>query len=168
MARLAQDQWQAAGSLIDECLTAAEAAAEFQASEVEASVLIAACSDLAANEQSVRSVLHQRRYRRAIDRAQDLMPDNPRLLLVRFINRSEAPAGPTAQVVLDAFRRHSDSLAFPDWGEAEALAIAGEQALDTGDWGRARDLIEEALIIAPAYAHALELRARLSEIAAQD
>jgi len=49
----------------------------------------------------------------------------------------------------------------PDWGHAEALAALGEAALSRGEVRPARDWLERALLLAPEYRFADELRARL-------
>ena len=50
----------------------------------------------------------------------------------------------------------------PDWGRAELLASLGKLHLALGERRQARDLIEQALIEAPDYYFALELRKALS------
>ena len=50
----------------------------------------------------------------------------------------------------------------PDWGRAELLASLGKIFLELGERRDARDLIEQALIEAPDYYFALELRKALS------
>jgi hypothetical protein len=49
----------------------------------------------------------------------------------------------------------------PTWGEAETLVLLGEVHLQRGETRVARDLLERALLIAPDYRAALNLRARL-------
>ncbi len=50
----------------------------------------------------------------------------------------------------------------PDWGEAEALAALGELYLARAEVRGARDLIERALLLAPDYRFAAELRAQVA------
>ncbi|HET7132053.1 MAG TPA: hypothetical protein VFJ95_07380, partial [Gammaproteobacteria bacterium] len=60
-----------------------------------------------------------------------------------------------------AFDARPAALRGPEWGEAEALAALGELKLARGDAREARDLIERALLLAPDYRFAMELRARM-------
>jgi hypothetical protein len=158
------------GQLLDDCISAAEAAAEFNETEIEATVLIAACSALAGSAEPVRSLLHQRRYRRAADRIRAREPANPRFLLIAFTSPHMAdPASRTApHALIDAFDERARSFAFPDWGEAEALTAVAAGQLEAGDRRGARDLVEAALLKAPDYHAALKLKARISHHAAPD
>jgi hypothetical protein len=157
-----------ASTAVDDCLGAAEIAAQSPQAEAEATVLIAACAALAAADEPVRSVLHQRRYRRAAGRVESLDPGNPRLLLVTLRSgySGEESSPPEPDAVLEAFDARGAPFAFPDWGEAEALAIAGKHRLDAGDRRGARDYIERALLAAPDYRFALKLAADISNFAA--
>jgi len=154
-----------AGRLIDDCIVAAEEATEPKETRVEANVLVAACAVLAATAEPMRSVLHQRRFRRAAASVQALEPDNPRLLLVVFTARADLDAGtrPNPQSLLSAFAVRRDAFAFPDWGEAEALTAVGAEHLQVGDRRGARDFIEVALLTAPDYVEALILADSISD-----
>lgn len=145
---------------LGDCEEAADSAAKSEAAEAEASVLIAACAGMAAAEEPLRGVLHLRRSRQALARARALAPDNPRLALVTYRlarDRADAPA-PAIEAVVEAFRSAHGSLGFPDWGEAEALTEAGRVRLAAGDRRGARDLVEQALLIAPDYTAARALQ----------
>lgn len=150
---------------IDECIVAAGNATESKATQVEANVLVAACAALAAAAEPMRSVFHQRRFRRAVDRVQALEPDNPRILLIAYTSRavSDAAVRPTPQSLLNAFAVRRDAFAFPDWGEAEALTAVGADHLEGGDRRGARDFIEVALLTAPDYLEALEIADTISD-----
>jgi hypothetical protein len=127
--------------------------------------LLAACAALAAEEEPFRAVLHRRRFRQALSRAQSLEPDNPRLLLVtlQYGTADEVAARPDPESLVEAFRRTAGTARFPDWGEAEALTMVAEMHLARDDARTARDLIEEALLLAPAYAAALDVERRIRE-----
>jgi hypothetical protein len=154
-----------AGRLIDDCIVAAEDATESQETEVEANVLVAACAVLAATAEPMRSVFHQRRFRRAAGSVQAAEPDNPRFLLIAYTARAELDAGtrPDPQSLLSAFAVRRDAFAFPDWGEAEALTAVGAERLQVGDRRSARDFIEVALLTAPDYVEALILADSISD-----
>jgi hypothetical protein len=128
----------------------------------EAWILVAACA--VVGQQSVR------RVEQALARAREIDKRNPRLGLVEaWIMRHGASGDALASEDL-ATKLHQTVEAFdtwrappnaPDWGEAEALAALGEATLARGETRAARDLIERALLLAPDYRVAVELRARL-------
>ena len=65
------------------------------------------------------------------------------------------------QAVVEAFEMWAPSLDDPDWGYAEALTALAATALERGQARTARDYIERALLLAPDYRAALDLRATL-------
>ena len=116
-------------------------------------------------------LMQQRKAEKTLALVADQEPANPRLALMRALAVNVRPglevAG-AAQVraeltrALEGFRQFSGELGEPDWGEAETLAHLGESYLTAGDQRRARDLIEEALIIAPDYRFAQKLMNEVS------
>jgi len=169
LAQLRMAAGRPAGDAIDDCREQAELAAEASASATEALVLQAACAALAAVVEPLRSVLHERQLRQAIQRASRLDGDNPRLLLVALQYLDEAEDGlPSAETMLAAFRRQAGVDAFPDWGEAEGLTLLAARQLAAGDTRGARDLVQEALLIAPAYAPARSIETQLRAILGND
>lgn len=125
-------------------------------------ILVAACAEVGAQA---------RRRDQALERARSLDPENPRLALLDAWVASPRPAqadpaqrdeaAARLEHAVAAFDARPEVGAGPDWGEAEALAALGEIALARGEARAARDLIERALIVAPDYRLAVELRARL-------
>jgi hypothetical protein len=124
----------------------------------EAWVLVAACAEVAADDG---------RRERALALARERDEDNPRIALVEgwalarkagndAVER-DAVAAKLAAVV-EAFDAWSPPLDDPDWGYAEALTGAAAAALERGQARTARDLIERALLLAPEYGAALDLR----------
>ncbi|HEY8521358.1 MAG TPA: hypothetical protein VIN61_14870 [Gammaproteobacteria bacterium] len=148
---------------LDRCMQAASRSELPGAAGAEALVLSAACAARAARAEPVRAVLHQRRAQAALQRAAALDPKNPRLALVEA-ERLLAEAGREADAVarleaaLPEFAARTDG---PQWGEAEALVTLAERRHATGDARQARDLLDRALLVAPEYRAALELRARV-------
>ena len=152
------------GPELERCDREASRAASDEAVEVEAELVLAACAALSAREEPLRAVLHTRRFRQALTRALEIDGDNPRLALVRL--RYTSPVEVSAEAVVAGFRASRGRYAFPDWGEAEALVLLGEQRLSDGDRRAARDLVEEALLIAPDYGQAQALLRSLEARAA--
>ena len=62
------------------------------------------------------------------------------------------------EAVVAAFEIWTPSLDDPDWGYAEALTGLAAAALERGQTRTARDFIERALLLAPDYSAALNLR----------
>lgn len=96
--------------------------------------------------------------------AQQLAPDNPRVLLIEAI----CLGGNDAAASTESFDKLRQALlAFesdppsrpgrPDWGQAEALVLLGESYLQRGDALAARDALERALVLAPDYRKAQAL-----------
>jgi len=125
----------------------------------EAAVLVAACALLSGDG---------RRLAQALALAREHDDDNPRLALVEAwaLQRGqgsgpaqrEAAAAKLAAAV-EAFDAWTPSIDDPDWGHAEALTALGASALERGEVRAARDLFERALLLAPDYRVAVELRA---------
>jgi tetratricopeptide (TPR) repeat protein len=127
-------------------------------SAAEAWVLAAACAQTAGDDG---------RRERALALARELDDDNPRIALVEAWAMAQA-AGKDAEerdavsakltAVVEAFDAWEPALDDPDWGEAEALTALATAALDRGQTRAARDFIERALLLAPDYRAALDLR----------
>jgi hypothetical protein len=174
--RLAQLGVQGGGTpssaLIDSCIddaTPAEGDAKQSNESAEAWVLVAACAAIGGEA---------RRRDQALERARSLEPKNPRVALLEAWSVSMRPAQEDAAVRDAAAARLEkavaafdaagppaawNSLAAADWGEPEALAQLGEIALARGEARAARDLAERALLLAPDYRVAVDLRGKLAD-----
>jgi hypothetical protein len=127
----------------------------------EAWVLVAACALVAGDERGREQALGQ---------ARTLDDDNPRIGLIEAWaieraaatdpERREALAAKLTAVVA-AFDAWTPSIDDPDWGHAEALTALAAGTLERGQVRAARDLIERALLLAPDYRVAVELRSTL-------
>ena len=127
----------------------------------DAWVLVAACALIGGDV---------RRSEQALALARERDDDNPRIALVEAwaLERSagtdparrEAVAAQLTAVV-EAFDAWTPSIDDPDWGHAEALTALAADALERGQVRTARDLVERALLLAPEYRAAVELRAAL-------
>jgi hypothetical protein len=124
-------------------------------------VLAAACAEVAGDDA---------RRERALSQARALDDDNPRIALVEaWAFEREARAGAAHRdaaaaklaAAVEAFDAWTASIDDPEWGHAEALTSLAAGAVQRGQMRAARDLIERALLLAPDYRAALELRATL-------
>jgi hypothetical protein len=127
----------------------------------EAAVLAAACSLEAGDERRLEQAL-------AAARASDA--DHPRIALVeawRLDRAAESGASEPADLAakwheaVAAFEAFPPSLDDPGWGQAEALVGLAEFSFKRGETRAARDLVERALLLAPDYRAAVELRAAI-------
>jgi tetratricopeptide (TPR) repeat protein len=151
-------------------LPRAEAAAKAKAS-AEAWILVAACAGFGGHPDPAKGLARDRRGEQALATARELDADNPRIALLDAWLVSRRPAlaegevrdaaAEKLQAAIDAFAGWEPAADALEWGEAEALATLGEVYLVRGETRGARDLIERALLIAPDYRFAVELRTKL-------
>jgi tetratricopeptide (TPR) repeat protein len=140
---------------------------EGAADDAEPWILVAACASLGVE----RGLSQQRRRDEALNRALAIDEDNPRIaFLEASLLANGLPADATDVAVAltraeEAFRSWDGGYVGPTWGEAETLVLLGEVHLERGEARAARDLLERALLIAPDYRAALNLRARLQRAA---
>lgn len=161
LAQLAAHSGAEPGALVAVCIEKATPPRDAQTT-VEGWILVAACAELGAQS---------RRRDQALERARALDAENPRLALLDAWAASPRPGRAEPALRDEAAARFEHAVAAfdarpavdggPDWGEAEALAALGEIALARGEARAARDLIERALLLAPDYRLAVELRARM-------
>ncbi len=154
-------------ALIRSCVESARTSARTEAWAVEAWILVAACSVHGIAEEPSRARSHETRLAEALTAARELDADNPRLLLVESSYRPDATAQESEgrRELLERARAEFDARGYedgPDWGRAEVLASLGKLYLERGQRREARDVIEQALIEAPDYYFALELRKAVS------
>ena len=124
----------------------------------EAWVLAAACAQVVGDAGRREQAL-------AFARARD--DDNPRIALIDAW-AAMAAAGTDASrrdavmtrlaAVVETFEAWEPAFDDPDWGYAEALTALAAGALERGQTRVARDYIERALLLAPEYRAALDLR----------
>jgi hypothetical protein len=127
----------------------------------EAWVLVAACAFERGDD---------RRREQALANARDRDDDNPRIALVD-VWAAERAAGTDAErpevlagaltTLVESFDAWTPTIDDPDWGYAEALTALAANALERGEARTARDLLERALLLAPEYQIAVELRGAL-------
>lgn len=154
-----------------ERLPRAEAEARAKAS-AEAWILVAACAGFGGRPDLAKGLSHDRRSEQALAKARELDDGNPRIALLDawLVSRRPALAEPAVrdaaaeklQAAIEAFAGWSPRPDAPEWGEAEALAALGEVYLARGEARSARDHVERALLLAPDYRFAVELRATIT------
>ncbi len=127
----------------------------------EAWTLVAACAFERGDE---------RRREQALAAAKARDDDNPRIALIAaWAARRAAGTDPARresvaaalQSAVESFESWVPTIDDPDWGYAEALTALAEHALARGEARTARDLIERALLLAPEYRLAVDLRGAL-------
>ena len=156
---------------LDDCLTHASRVTRADAAHIEAWILVAACASLAGRAQPLKLIFHQRRRDQALEAARRIDAQNARLAWVNaWVEGHETEfEGIQLQVaerhllepVVRAYRLGGGVPDGSSWGEAEALAHLGAACMRDGDRRRARDLLEEALLVAPDYSLALKLLAKI-------
>jgi hypothetical protein len=148
----------------------AEAQAKAKAA-AENWILVAACAGFAGHPDLAKGLTRDRRGEQALAKARELDAGNPRIALLDAWLVSRRPALAQAdvrdaameklQAAIALFGAAAPRLDAPAWGEAEALAALGEAHLARGESRVARDLVERALLLAPDYRFAVELRAQI-------
>ena len=151
------------------CTRELDATLEGHADFVEGLALRSAC--LATPLTGGGMHLPGHRPRKDVERALALAPRNPRALLIDALSDHELPPslGGNPERALVGFRRAVaafeteraglDSL--PGWGAAEAYLLLGQNLLAHNDPVGARDALERALLLAPDYAEARRLMAKI-------
>jgi hypothetical protein len=160
-----------AGQLADRCVAHLDAALAGRDDLAEGVALRAACR-LAPLASGERATLAAYRAHKDINRALQLAPGNPRVLLVDALSDYQLPPSSggnkeraltklrQAVAAFDAERRGTQPV--PGWGAAEACVLFARDLLDHGDPVAARDALERALVIAPEFAQARRLMAKIT------
>jgi hypothetical protein len=156
-------------SLAQRCVKELDALLAAQADFVEALALRAAC---AASETGLHVPFGGPKPHKDLERALELAPHNPRVLFIDALS-DEPPAGGSggnreraltklrqAVAAFEAERAGAEPL--PAWGAAEAYLALGRNLLQHGDAVAARDALEHALLLAPEYAPARRLMAKIA------
>lgn len=148
-----------AGKAAQGCVRHIGSALRLDPRMAEAHAIDAICSSLAPG-LTMTSCARSKALRTALE----LDPDNPRVLFIELLcsaEDSDASSAQTEKLRTLVTRFESappSSPGKPDWGQAEVLVLLGQSYLQRGDPLAARDAIERALVIAPDYRKAQELR----------
>jgi len=138
----------------------------------DALALQSACLDEVATLSAWKTPFAASRSGSQIEKARHLAPRNPRVLLLDAAGLYERPNSTAADKAsaLNGFRRAAEAFESerqeaahtPGWGAAEAYVYVARCALDRGAALEARDALEHALLIAPEFAQARRLMARIT------
>ena len=160
-----------AAQLVQGCVNGADAALAVQADFADALALRAACLGAPFAGGVLHAPFGARRARKDLERALQLAPRDPRVLLVDAMSDYQlAPAAggnkeralPKLRQAVAAFEsERSGTERLPGWGAAEAYLYLAHDLLDHADPVGARDALERALLIAPQFAQARRLMARV-------
>lgn len=147
---------------MDDAQTHLERAVELRPEWAEAHALLSAIYGRKAGQGMISGMRYGPKAGNAMQRAKELAPDNPRVILVDAISLYNTPsmfggdkqkAVGRLQAAIDRFEATTpnDPLA-PQWGHADAYAWLGTAHLDAGRPDAAKQALENALDVRPDYA----------------
>lgn len=160
-----------AADLAQRCVRAADDALGVQADFADALALRSACQATPLGRGSDFLPFAGRQLHKDLERARQLAPRDPRVLLVDALNDYQLssstggnkdralPKLRQAVVAFDAERAGIERQ--PGWGAAEAYFYLARDLLDHADAVAARDALEHALLIAPEFLQARRLMAKI-------
>lgn len=162
---------ESAAQLAQRCVAGTDAALAVQADFAEAVALRAACLAMPLSGGGLHAPFAGHRARKELDRALQLAPRNPRVLLVDAMSDYQLPPsfGGNKERALPKLRRavaafdteRGAAEHLPGWGAAEAYLFLARDLLDHADPIGARDALERALLIAPQFTQARRLLAKV-------
>lgn len=161
-----------AAQLADRCVHALDAAIEAQADFAEGLALRAMCAVTPLAQGGLHVPFAGHRPRKDLDRALELAPRNPRVLLALALadyqysapmdGEKERAIGELRHAVAAFEAERGGTESFPGWGASEAYFYLGRDLLEHGDPVGARDALEHALLLAPDYTQARHLLAKIT------
>jgi tetratricopeptide (TPR) repeat protein len=156
----------------ERCVARIDEATDADPHDAVAFAIASACNGLLAGFKNIVSgALYGHRAAKSLEKARELDPRDPRVLLIVALSAYSRPATfgggrPAARRPFEeaagAFDKSAQDESTLPWGHAEALAWLGRTALEEGDALAAREALERALILAPQYADAREWLARVT------
>jgi tetratricopeptide (TPR) repeat protein len=138
----------------------------------DALALQSACLDVLSGLEAWRTPFSASKSGAQIEKARHLAPQNPRVLLLDAVGEYERPKSTAvdkehalvgfrkAAAAFEAERQETEHV--PGWGAAEAYVYLARCQLDRGATLEARDALERALLIAPEFAEARRLMAKIT------
>ncbi|MDB6088599.1 MAG: Conserved hypohtetical protein rane, containing tetratricopeptide repeat domain [Gammaproteobacteria bacterium] len=161
-----------ARQMTERCVASLDHALELQSDFADALALRSACLGRLAERNSWKASLAASRSSAQIHKALQLAPKNPRVLLLDAVanyehsrllggeGRDSCGRLQRAVAAFEAERTDVDQV--PGWGAAEAYVWLARCYLSRDDALAARDALERALLIAPPFAEARRLLARIT------
>jgi len=161
-----------AAQLLQHCVHEMDLVLEAQPQFAEGLTLRAACAVTPAGGANLHVPFTGPRPHKDIERALSLAPKNPRVLFVDAMSdyllgassggNKERALGKLRAAVAAFEVERAGSEPLPGWGAADAYLYLGRDLLDHGDAVGARDALEHALLLAPDYAQARRLMAKIA------
>jgi hypothetical protein len=158
--------------LSQQCVSQVDAALTAEADFADALALRAACLAAPLEGSGAHAPFAAHRARKDLDRALQLAAANPRVLLVDAMSdyelsgekggNKERALAKLRQVVAAFEAERTGAEPVPGWGAAEAWFLLARDLFDHGDPVGARDALEHALLIAPEFAQARRLMAKVT------
>lgn len=152
----------------ERCVASLEQAVKAAPGSAEPLALESACLRVLARVRPIGAPYYALKSNAQMRRALELSPRNPRVQLLNAVADYDLKRDP-AQVIAElnaavaAFERERQSVERPpSWGAAEAYAYLGRSLLERGDALAARGALEHALLLAPDFAYAHRLMARIT------
>ncbi len=154
------------------CVSNLEKAIRSRKDFADALALQSACLDLLTSLEAWRTPFAASKSGAQLEKARQLAPGNPRVLLLDAIELFERPKATQADKdrALSGLRKaaaafeseRQDTEHIPGWGAAETYVYLGRCLLERGATLQARDALERALLIAPEYSEAHRLMAKIT------
>jgi tetratricopeptide (TPR) repeat protein len=154
------------------CVHSLDRALKINKDFAEAMALQSACLDVLAALEAWRTPFAASKSGAQIEKARHLAPRNPRVLLLDAVAVYDRPKGSAVEkdLALNGFKKataafeaeRQETEHAPGWGAAEAYVYLGRCYLDRGATLQARDALERALLIAPEFAEARRLMAKIT------
>jgi len=158
--------------LAHRCVSELDGVLAVEADFAEALALRSACLATPLESGGGYAPLASHRARKDIERALQIAAHNPRVLLVDAMSDYQlAPsrggnkerALTKLRLTVAAFEAERGGVEhLPEWGAADAWLLLGSDLLEHGDPVAARDALEHALLIAPEFAQARRLMAKIT------
>lgn len=171
LALLAKSHEARASPLAQRCIDRLNQALLHDPDSAEALALQSACLALQSRLDSWRSPLSAPLSLARIDKALQLAPQNPRVLLLAALAANDRPKlfGGDPQQAFTLLERAVSAFeeqpghprVLPGWGAAEAFTSLALEYLTRGDTIAARNVLERALLVAPDFAQARSLMAKI-------
>jgi tetratricopeptide (TPR) repeat protein len=171
LALLAKNDASRAWPYTQRCVGELDRALALDSVSAEALALQSACLALQSHLNPWRSPFAAPLSRSRIEKALELAPRNPRVLLLGARAACDRPPffGGDTRVGFDLLRRavsaferqHARAHGLPAWGAADAFTDLAHDYLTQGDAVAARNVLERALLVAPHFAEARQLMAEI-------